>query len=111
MTGTSEHPKSGSALETRWLPLVRLEDSKAAAVAIESGIDESTLSKFKQGKPGGKLNAHQVYALFRALGVKVVDSDARCLTKEAFTLLTQCPSIAQKVLKEAPKLLWDEEPS
>lgn len=96
------------ALEKRWLPLVRLGDEvKQSAVALALGIDPGDLSRFKKGQ--FKLNVVQVYTLLKLVKVKTVDETARCLSEEKYRLITQCPELAQKIMREQPQLIWDDE--
>jgi hypothetical protein len=106
MTESSPEADCG-ALETRWLPLVRLgEEAKQSAVAIAIGIDPADLSRFKKGQ--FKLNVVQFYALLKAVKAKVVDESSRCLSEEKYRLITQCPELAQKIMREQPQLIWDD---
>lgn len=104
----SEPENGGRALKDSWSLLVRLDQQKAAAVANDSGIDEGTLSKFRNGLAGGKLSAHQLYALMKALNLKIVDVNARCITPDAFKILTEHPEFAGKVLRAQPKLIFED---
>ena len=89
------------------MPLVRLGDTvKQGPVALALGIDPGDLSRFKSGT--FKLNAHQVYALLKLVGCKVVDQSSRCLSEEKYRLITQCPELAQKIMREQPQLIWDD---
>ncbi len=95
------------ALETRWLPLVRLgEEAKQSSVALAIGIDPADLSRFKKGQ--FKLNVVQFSALLKAVKVKTVDETSRCLSAEAYHLITQCPELAQKIMRQQPQLIWDD---
>jgi len=93
---------------TRWLPLARLgEDAKQSAVALAMGIDPGDLSRFKKGQY--KLTAHQFYALLKAVKCKTVDESSRCLSEEKYRLITQCPELAQKIMRTQPQLIWEDE--
>ena len=102
------HPEADwGALESRWLPLVRLgEEAKQSAVAIAMGIDPGDLSRFKKGQY--KLNVVQFYALLKAVRIKCVDETSRCLSAEAYRLITECPELAQKIMRQQPQLIWDD---
>lgn len=80
--------------------LRRLADMKATKVAEAMGTSDATISTLK--------NQHleQCLLLLAHLGLKVVDAKARCLAPDAFTFLT---STHQRVMQQAPQLVWEED--
>lgn len=103
------HPQADwGALDTHWLPLVRLGDEvKQAPVAELLGIDPGDLSRFKKGNY--KLTVAQFYALLKATNTKVVDAASKCVTPEAYKVINECPELAQKILRQQPQLIWGDE--
>ena len=95
-----DHIESPTALESAWLPLKRLQPPlKRSALAMEIGMDPGDLSRLIKLLP-------KVKTLFEQIGVKCVDSNARCVRPETFEELTK---IAGRALIEQPQLVWDDE--
>lgn len=102
---TASDPATLESIEARWILLKRLESHpKQGAIATASGLDESTLSAWKNNK--GAMKIGNLRLLLRALNLKLVDADSKCVREETFRELTQ---LAARALRETPQLLWEEE--
>jgi hypothetical protein len=81
--------------------LQRMPHGKATAIAKEMSISDSTLTELKK-------QVEPVLLLLAHLGLKTVDTRARCMAPAAFDFLTQCH---QRLMVTAPALVWGDEES
>ena len=73
-------------------------------------VDSEPWRREPASKKGNyKLTVHQFYALLKQTKCRVVDESAKCVTNEVFRFITECPELAQKVMRENPKLIWGDE--
>jgi transcriptional regulator with XRE-family HTH domain len=87
-----------------WILLRRIEEHpKQEALATASGLDAGTLSAFKNNK--GAVKISNLRLLLRALNLKLVSADSRCVKESTFRELTK---LAGRALLEQPQLTWDE---
>jgi hypothetical protein len=83
------------------LALQRLQEPGTAAhVAVSMGISESTISRVKNER------LEETLLMLAHLGLKVVPSDFKCVSRETYEFLT---ATHQRVMQVAPELVWDVE--
>ena len=96
----SETTPSDRAKKAHSLVLQRMAGATQAAVATAMGVSESTVNRIKTER------LEEVVLLLAHLGLKVVPTDFRCVNPEAYAFLT---STHERVMREAPQLIWDVE--
>lgn len=92
------------SIGTDWILLRRIaEHSKQEALALAAGLDAGTLSAFKNNK--GAVKISNLKLLLRALNLKLVSADARCVKESVFRDMA---ALAGRAMQEQPQLLWEE---
>lgn len=79
--------------------LQRLPQGKATEVAKEMKVSDADISTMKNKE------MERCIHLLAHLGLKVVDSSARCISPSAFAFLTETH---ERVIRSQPSLIWDE---
>lgn len=85
-------------IETRVMRAAQ-RDATQEAIGIALGVNKSTVSRL--------LTDHlpNLAGLMAALGLKVVDADSRCVSRETYEFLTRTHA---RVMHRAPELIWED---
>lgn len=93
-----------NAIDFDWILLRRIETHpKQEALASAAGLDAGALSAFKNNK--GAIKISNLKLLLRALNLKLVSADARCVKESVFR---EMAALAGRAMQEQPQLLWEE---
>lgn len=93
-----------NSIEAAWILLKRIEEHpKQEALALAAGLDAGALSTFKNNK--GAIKISNLKLLLRALNLKLVSADARCVKESVFR---QMAELAGRAMQEQPQLLWEQ---
>lgn len=101
---TGSAPTELDSIGDGWVLLVRIDRApKQSSLAASIGLDAGTFSDFKNNKAAIKISHFK--ALLKALNLKLVDADARCVNPETFRVISR---LAANVLLEQPQLTWED---
>jgi transcriptional regulator with XRE-family HTH domain len=98
------HADSLEVVGDGWILFRKISEyPKQDALALAAGLDAGTLSAFKHNK--GAVKISNLKLLLKALNLKLVNADSRCVKESTFRELT---SLAARAL-EQPQLLWEDD--
>lgn len=82
------------------LALQKIAERTQVVLATAMGVSETTITRIKND------HMEQTLLLLAHLGLKVVPSDFKCVSRETYDFLT---ATHQRVMQVAPELVWDAE--